>query len=624
MKLSFFIKINAYLILLILFFNKKSHDLNLFIKLEGDELEETILKFFKFSLTHRYISNRVLLCLHYSFIKILVSEEMEESEISTCRKIEKKDRFLSKKNLDNFFKPKNPKLFYEYEKSNKFIEKFYRRNLLKKEKGEIDRVVIVNILKILLSTIDNNNSTSNQIEYTKDYIPEIILKYYYVDQGNKMTFSVENTNENSLLNSTNNNAILTNNNTNNNMNNTHNYLNLLNHNIGTNNNISLNNSKSNILNDSSANMTNMLLGSKVEGEGESSLYNNNYDKNNYQVVECETQNNLITNNNNNNNNQMNLSNNNISLAAEENSQLMKMEEKENLEFSAKTYLEILQNSPAEAELYSIIDTINKVSLTSLIIYFYYFILKTLQNYDLIQFSYFAFHLFDSNGLLVFLKILSQDFKAIEQQFISIYETDIINIQFGELIEFILLFDLKLIYKICFRNEEYICKPLIECKLQAMLKKVMNSFPQNEKIKIYCMKLFKIQLKYFDKNWRLENLNIISSIYTTLKIKSEAANNTNENPNVGSSAIENYLKYEKKEKILAGNFNKEGFCVDLFTNEELKRIHLEYHNYNYYKYINSVEEIEKYQNNLYQSNYARIYLQLLEKATLSQEFIDSYK
>ena len=199
MKLSFFIKINAYLILLILFFNKKSRDLKLFIKLEGDELEEIILKFFKISLTHRYISNRVLLCLHYLFIKVLVSEEIEETEVSTCRKIEKKDRFLTKKNLDNFFKPEFPKLFYDYEKSNQFIEKFYRRNLLKKDKGEIERVVIVNILKILLSTIDNNNSTSNQVEYTKDYIPEILLKYYYVDQGNRMTFTVENTNENFIV-----------------------------------------------------------------------------------------------------------------------------------------------------------------------------------------------------------------------------------------------------------------------------------------------------------------------------------------------------------------------------------------------------------------------------------------
>jgi len=596
MKLSFFIKINAYLILLILFLNQKSRDLKLFIKIEGDELEEIILKFFKISLTHRYISNRVLLCLHYIFIKILVSEESEENEISTCRKIEKKDRFLHKKNLDNYFKPKVPKFFFDYENSNQFIEKFYRRNMLKKEKGEIERVVIVNILKILLSTIENNNNSSNQIEYTKDYIPEILLKYYYVDNGNKMTFTIENTNEN-FFNSTNNNAIPTNNN----------YLNVSNNNFN-NNNTNLNFSNNNLLNDSNSNINNLHLSYKAEGEEQNLLSNNN------QLINSSV--NLT------HNNQINKSN-NISL--EDNSQILKMEEKENLEFSPKTYLEILQNcNPAEAELYNIIDTINKVSLTSLIIYFYYFILKTLQNYDLVQFSYFAFHLFDSNGLLVFLKILSQDFKAIEQQFISIYETDIINIQFGELIEFIILYDLKLIYKICCKNEEYICKPLIECKLQAMLKKVLNSFPQNEKIKIYCMKLFKIQLKYFDKNWRLENLNILSSIYTTLKIKSDSNNNTNENSNVGSNAIENYLKYEKKDKVLSGNFNKEGNNTDLFTNEELKKIHLEFHNYNYYKYSNNIDEVEKYQNNLFQSNYARIYLQLLEKAVLPQDFIENYK
>jgi len=567
-----------------------------FIKLEGEELEELTLKYLKFSLSHRYIPNRVLLCLHYLYIKILVSEETEENEISTCRKIEKKDRFLNKKNYENFFKPKIPKHFYDFEKSNQFIEKFYRRNMLKKDKGEIERVVIVNILKILLSTIDNNNSTSNQIEYTKDYIPEILLKYYYVEQGNKMTFTLENTNENFYNN--------THNNINSGFENRPNLSNNLNNNVINNDNVNLNNSN-NLLNDSNANINNLIMGKSSEIEDE--LNNTNNENNNVYSYT----------------NQLNKSNNNVSLQ-DMDCQTLKTELKENIEFSPKTYLEILQNSPKDADMYNIIDIINKVSLTAIIIYFYYFILKSLQNYDLIQFSYFAFHLFDSNGLLVFLKILSQDFKAIEQQFINIYETDVINIQFGELIEFILLFDLKLIYKICFKNEEYICKPLIECKLQAMLKKVLSNFPQNEKIKIYCMKLFKIQLKYFDKNWRLENLNILSSIYTTLKIKSDGNINTPENPNVSGNAIENYLKYEKKDKVLSGN--KEGnFNSDLlFNNEELKKIHLEYHNYNYYKYINNLEEIEKYQNNLFHSEYALIYLQLLEKAKLSDDFVNIYK
>ena len=513
MKLCFFIKINVLLIFLILNFNKKSKEMKLFIKIQGDDLEEIILKFLKLSTTHRYIPNRVLLCLHFLFIKILISEENEENDIPTCRKIEKKDKYLHKKNSDFILKPKIPKYFYDFEKNNNFIEKFYRRNMIKKEKSDLERVVIVNILKILLSTIENNSSTSNTLEYTKDYIPEIILKYFYIDHGNIMTFTVETTNNNT----TNNNLM----------------------------NISNNN---------------LELG--------------------------------------------NISGNYITIPPTANDSI-KIDDKENIEFSSKTYLEILQTSQ-EADLYNIIDIVNKVSITSLIIYFYYTILKNLQNYDLIQYSYFSFHLIDSNGLLVFLKILSQDFKAIEQQFINIYETDIINIQYGELIEFILLFNLKLIYKTCYKNEEYILKYLVECKLQIMLKKVLNSFPDNEKIKKYCMKLFKCQLKYFDKNWRLENAHIISNIYLTLKIRTE------------NDIIENYLKYEKKEK------NLKDIVSDLYNNEELKKIHSEYHLYNYTRFYNNPEEFDKYQNGLYQSLYASIYLQLSDKAKLTDAFIENYK
>lgn len=634
MKLSFFIKINAFLIMLILFFNKKTKEMKLFIKFQGDELEEIILKFLKLSTTHRYIPNRILLCLHYLFIKILISEENEEFDIPTCRKIEKKEKFLHKKNYEAFFKPQIPKYFYNYEKANQFIEKFYRRNIVKKEKADIERVVIVNILKILLSTIENNSSTSNTIEYTKDYIPEIILKYYYVDQGNMNTFTVENhqTHNNAFnLNISNNNI------SQNGLNNSNNLL--YDDSMGkSNNNISgiSNNNSSSLLNSSSnqseqtsnfeANNKKELLDNNNEANSNNTNANTisliNQDPNNISFANITNQEKLNFNNislNKSNNlinysNENEISNNNIT-----NFNLLKYEEKENVELNSKTYLEILQScSQQEADFYNIIDVINKVSITSLIIYFYYLILKTLQNYDLIQYSYFSFHLIDSNGLLVFLKILSQDFKAIEQQFITIYETDVINIQYGELIEFILLFDLKLIYKTCFKNEEYIVKYLVECKLQAMLKKVLNNFPQNERLKKYCMKLFKCQLKFFDKNWRLENANIISSIYLTLKIRTE-----NITGNLGSSlssnnTIENYLKYEKKDKV--SNSNPKEVNSDYFSNDELKKIHSEYHIYNYNRFYNNSDEFEKYQNSIYQSNYARIYLDLLDKASVSIDLV----
>ncbi len=43
--------------------------------------------------------------------------------------------------------------------------------MLKREKSEIERIVIVNILKVLLSTTENINNP-NSGEFIKEYIPE--------------------------------------------------------------------------------------------------------------------------------------------------------------------------------------------------------------------------------------------------------------------------------------------------------------------------------------------------------------------------------------------------------------------------------------------------------------------
>ena len=136
----------------------------------------------------------------------------------------------------------------------------------------------------------------------------------------------------------------------------------------------------------------------------------------------------------------------------------------------------LEGDLSEEEIghYSIIDIMNKLSITTIIISFYLKVLKTLQNNNLIQYAYFIFHLKDSNGLFVFLKILKQDNLQIEQTFVTNYgRENIINL-FNELTELTLLNNLKLIYKISFKNNEYILK-LIDCKVPIMLKKILVTF-----------------------------------------------------------------------------------------------------------------------------------------------------
>jgi len=123
---------------------------------------------------------------------------------------------------------------------------------------------------------------------------------------------------------------------------------------------------------------------------------------------------------------------------------------------------------------------------------------------------------------------------------------------------------------------------------------LNNFNEEEKIKKYCLKLFKCQLKFYDKNWRIENVNIITSIYLSLKIKQQ------------NEEIDNYLKYDKRDK------NSKDWNPDYFTFEELKKIHADYHYLNYSKFLTCQEEYENYQNTKYQSLYANLYLKMLNR------------
>jgi hypothetical protein len=438
MKLLFFIKINLTLIFIFLFFFKSTSEIKFYIKQQSDDLEDVLLRFMRLSSTHKYMPNRLVIAVHFMFVKILLSEQNDE-DISTCRKIEKKEKYLNKHNLEELMKPKVPKIFYDYERDNNYIEKFYRKNMLKKEKSDIERVVVVNVLKILLATIEINNNG----DAIKDYIPEVVLKY---------RDSLEN---------------------------------------------------------------------------------------------------------------------------------------EDIDANVKQLLEGL--SVGEKEHWAIIELLNKVSITAMVITFYYTVLKTLQNYDLIQYTYFAFHLIDSNGLLVFLKILNLDFKSIENQMLILTEQELINHRLYELVELIIFHNLKLVYKTCYKNEEYTQKFLIECKTHIMLRKILTNYGDSDKIKKACLKLLKCQIKYMDKSWRLDNTNVLLNIYTSLKLKN-------------SDGVENYLKYERKDRMKEPS-------AEVLTNEDLKKIHMDYHQINYLKYGNP-EEVEKYQNSNYQSLYANIYLKLL--------------
>ena len=192
LELTFFIKINIYLIFLQIYFLRKNNDMENFIKYQGEELEIILLKFFKIGITNKYVPSRMCLCVYYLYFNLLANPDKKEiNEISTCREVNlknKKDTLLTKQNYQKYFKPKIP-LMVNYTLNSKspnyFIEKYYRDNMLKRGDTTLERVIIFRILKILLATFETTkNPQGSTSEFIKDYIVEIILRDYYFEKKN--------------------------------------------------------------------------------------------------------------------------------------------------------------------------------------------------------------------------------------------------------------------------------------------------------------------------------------------------------------------------------------------------------------------------------------------------------
>jgi hypothetical protein len=196
---------------------------------------------------------------------------------------------------------------------------------------------------------------------------------------------------------------------------------------------------------------------------------------------------------------------------------------------------------------------------------------------------------DSNGLLVFLRLMKQENKTIEENFLIELNNNNVNEFYSDFINKITYLNLKLVYKIIKNNDEYINK-CIECKSSIMLKKLLNMFESNKKIKIIVLKLFKEQIKFFDKNWRNENVNIITEIYINLKVDNE----------------NNNLYLERKDKL-----GKENNSI-YFKEEELIKLFEEFHEYNYFKYIKNHNEFDNYKLNQLESIYAKLLRKLTNK------------
>ena len=131
----------------------------------------------------------------------------------------------------------------------------------------------------------------------------------------------------------------------------------------------------------------------------------------------------------------------------------------------------------------------------------------------------------------------------------------------------------------------------------MLKKILIAYDSNEKIKINALKLFKCQIKYFDKNWRSDNSNIISDIFLHLTFDFQ--------PN------DNYLEFKEPSKIRESNV--------YFNEDEAKKLHEDFHEYNYFSFMNKQENFEKFVIEKNSSLYAKIYSNIKKKVDEDNHF-----
>ena len=110
-ELIFFIKINAYLLFVILYIFQKDISMIKHIKYNGELLEETILKFIK-QYTHKYVLIRILLSLYTLFFSVLLSET--EENIEKDKNLPKSEKYLTKQNYLKYLKPEIPLIFYRH------------------------------------------------------------------------------------------------------------------------------------------------------------------------------------------------------------------------------------------------------------------------------------------------------------------------------------------------------------------------------------------------------------------------------------------------------------------------------------------------------------------------------
>lgn len=297
-------------------------------------------------------------------------------------------------------------------------------------------------------------------------------------------------------------------------------------------------------------------------------------------------------------------------------------------------------------LYQIIDFYNKYITCGIILFIYWKIYNCIKLSNLIKFVWITNSLAEINGILVFLKLLNLDFKYLQIILQKYYNNNlsntksnnnnhnyllfllhiINNIDFNFITDNIIMYNIKFIYLLTEGNDDLTFKYLFECKIYIILKKFMNY--HNFEIKKYSLELLKNQFKFFDKNLKHENMNILASIYLhlpynlsfnkTINTVSYQVSNIQKmnsrqifNSNKKLNDIYNFIKFQKRNVLCFEKFEKQNNEI-LSKKDIFKTLLNDYININYMIYYNNYDKEKKYYSNLKGSYYSKIYLNIYNR------------
>lgn len=184
--------------------------------------------------------------------------------------------------------------------------------------------------------------------------------------------------------------------------------------------------------------------------------------------------------------------------------------------------------------------------------FFILLIKRLESNHVIQSSYLAQLITETNGVLVLLKFLNQDFNLIhlnQQREFSEGQLKTIDLK-AVATEHLL----KLAYRLTRGFKERIEVNLVQVKGHLILKRLLPFFPENGRVTDAALKLLRVQVRYLPKKWinYTSNMKLISLIYLRLK--------------------------PCHEDWLTGSFPSQ---KDIMTHAELKQLTTDFNQHHYY-------------------------------------------